>query len=155
MKAFVANICSRRSITIGWVLLFFVAPLRLAISATFDQARVSQVIRDVRLLEANAASHTAVMNDKITLQNAVQTGYESRAELTFPARNGLPADARRRQISVPSKPVAPTTKITLNSKIFKFARELNRVTSNLERLLLLRRLVSVNYFRDARGQLWR
>jgi hypothetical protein len=84
MKAFVANICSRKSITVGWVLLFFVAPLRLATSATFDQARVSQVIRDVRLLEANAASHAAVVNDKITVENAVHTGVESRAELTFP-----------------------------------------------------------------------
>src|SRR5215470_15150557 len=78
----------------------------------------------------------------------------SEVDLTM-ARNGLPADARRRQISVPSKPVPPTTKITVDSKVFKFARELHRVTSNLERFLLLRRLVSVNYFRDARGQLGR
>src|SRR5262249_24216865 len=79
---------------------------------------------------------------------------ESEVDRTM-ARNGLPADARRRQISVPSKPVAPTTKITVNSKVFKFVRELNRVTSNLQRLLLLRRLVSVNYFCNARGQLGR
>src|SRR5262249_13368782 len=86
----------------------------------------------------------------------LSVSFFSRSEVDrTTARNGLRADERRRQISVPSKPVPPTTKITVNSKVFKFARELNRVTSNLERLLLLRRLVSVNYFRDARGQLWR
>src|SRR5206468_10263612 len=48
-----------------------------------EQARVSQVIQNVRLLAAHAAPHPAVINDKVTLGMAVSTGVESRAELTF------------------------------------------------------------------------
>src|SRR4029453_687977 len=41
------------------------------------------------------------------------------------ARNGLPADARRRQISVPSKPVAPITSVIgIHSQISDFACQL-------------------------------
>ena len=65
-----------------------------------------------------------------------------------------PPRARARATSTDGQ-IPPTTKITVNSKVLKFARELNRVTSNLERLLLLRRLVSLNYSRNARGQLGR
>ena len=66
-----------------WVLLFSVSATRLATAAPLQEARVSQVIQDVRLLEAHAAPRPAAVNDKLTLERAVRTGKESRAELTF------------------------------------------------------------------------
>jgi len=52
--------------------------------ATADQhARVSQVIQDVRLMEAHGAPRPATVNDTVTQQMGVRTGVESRAELTF------------------------------------------------------------------------
>jgi hypothetical protein len=48
-----------------------------------QQARVSQVIQDVRLLEAQGAPRPAVVNAKVTQGMGVRTGVESRAELTF------------------------------------------------------------------------
>jgi hypothetical protein len=83
MKRFFAKTFAGRSITLWWIPLFFPAATSLAIAAPLQEARVSQVIQDVRLLEANAATRTAVVNDKVTLQRAVRTGKESRAELTF------------------------------------------------------------------------
>jgi FecR protein len=53
---------------------------------TADQlqhARVSQVIQDVRLMEAHGAPRPATLNDTVTQQMGVRTGVESRAELTF------------------------------------------------------------------------
>jgi hypothetical protein len=48
-----------------------------------QQARVSQVIQDVRLMEAHGAPRPATVNDTVTQQMGVRTGVESRAELTF------------------------------------------------------------------------
>ncbi|HEY2567794.1 MAG TPA: FecR family protein [Candidatus Udaeobacter sp.] len=48
-----------------------------------QQARVSQVVQDVRLLESRGAPHPASVNDKVTHGMGVRTGTESRAELTF------------------------------------------------------------------------
>jgi len=48
-----------------------------------QQARVSQVIQDVRLLETHGGPRPAVVNDTVTQQMGVRTGTESRAELTF------------------------------------------------------------------------
>jgi hypothetical protein len=65
-----------------WVLLFSFAATILATAAPLQEARVSQVIQDVRLLKAHGA-RPAVVNDKLTLERALRTGKESRAELTF------------------------------------------------------------------------
>jgi hypothetical protein len=83
MKKFFTKTLSSKLITVCWV-LFCLAATRLANAAPLHQARVSQVIQDVRLLEAHASPHPAVVNDKVTLGTAVRTGVESRAELTFP-----------------------------------------------------------------------
>lgn len=48
-----------------------------------QQARVSQVVQDVRLLEGHGAPRPAAVNDTVTQQMGVRTGVESRAELTF------------------------------------------------------------------------
>jgi hypothetical protein len=72
-----------KPMTVCGVLLILVAPTRLANAAALQEARVSQVIQDVRLLEAHTAPHAAAVNDKVTHGSAVRTGVESRAELTF------------------------------------------------------------------------
>src|SRR5438876_4625152 len=82
MKRFPPKTFTCRSITLWWISSLFVAA-PLAAAAPLQEARVSQVIQDVRLLEAHGAPRPAVVNDKITLQRAVRTGKESRAELTF------------------------------------------------------------------------
>ncbi len=47
------------------------------------EAKVTQVIQDVKLLPSNAAPHPAVVNDNVHHGTAVQTGVQSRSELTF------------------------------------------------------------------------
>jgi len=47
------------------------------------EARVTQIIRDVKLLPAESAARSAVVNDKVQEGTAVRTGDESRSELTF------------------------------------------------------------------------
>ena len=56
------------------------APLH---AARLQQAQVSQVIKDVKLLPAQAAPRPASVKDEVRNGTAVRTGIESRAELTF------------------------------------------------------------------------
>ena len=55
----------------------------LAIAATKNDARVTQVIHDVRVLASASAARPAVVNDSVREGQAVRTGGDSRAELTF------------------------------------------------------------------------
>lgn len=55
----------------------------MVFGAERKNARVTEVIRDVRLLATQAASRPAIVNDPVTEGTAVRTGTESRAELTF------------------------------------------------------------------------
>jgi hypothetical protein len=52
-------------------------------AAEQKQARVTQVVHDVRLLAAQANARPATMNDTVREGTAVRTGTDSRAELTF------------------------------------------------------------------------
>jgi hypothetical protein len=83
MKEFLTKTLSSKPITVCVVLFILIAATRLANADPLKEARVSQVIQDVRVLEAHAAPHPAAVNDKVTLGSAVRTGVESRAELTF------------------------------------------------------------------------
>src|SRR6266478_4502368 len=65
------------------VCLFFIGTGPIGTAAQVQQAHVSQVIQDVRLLEAQGAPRPATVNDTVTQQMGVRTGVESRAELTF------------------------------------------------------------------------
>jgi hypothetical protein len=65
------------------VCLFFIGRAPVGTAAQIQQARVSQVIQDVQLLEAQGAPRPAIVNDAVTQQMGVRTGVESRAELTF------------------------------------------------------------------------
>jgi hypothetical protein len=55
-----------------------------AVAGPLKEARVTQVIQDVRLLPSNAAPHPASVNDNVHGDTAVRTGVQSRSELTFP-----------------------------------------------------------------------
>ena len=74
-------------VQISWggliVLLSLFAAAPFANADQPQKARVSQVIQDVRLLEAQGAPRPATVNDTVTQQMGVRTGVESRAELTF------------------------------------------------------------------------
>src|SRR6266446_5456261 len=83
MKKFLTKTFSSKPITVCGVLFILVAPTRLANADPLQEARVSQIIQDVRLLEAHAAAHPAAVNDRVVVGSAVRTGAESRAELTF------------------------------------------------------------------------
>src|SRR5437868_1180130 len=48
-----------------------------------QEARVTQVVKDVKLLPSQAAPRPAVVSDQIKGDTAVRTGVDSRTELTF------------------------------------------------------------------------
>jgi hypothetical protein len=52
-------------------------------AAELKEAEVTQVIQDVRLLPSNASPRPAAVNDNVRQGTAVQTGVQSRSELTF------------------------------------------------------------------------
>jgi hypothetical protein len=54
-----------------------------ASAAPLEEARVTQVVRDVRVLPSDAAPRPAAVNDNVRGDTAVRTGVESRSELTF------------------------------------------------------------------------
>jgi hypothetical protein len=47
------------------------------------EARVTQIVRDVKILPADAAARAAAVNDRVADDTGVRTGGESRSELTF------------------------------------------------------------------------
>ena len=47
------------------------------------EARVTQIVRDVNILPADASARPAVVNDRVADDTGVRTGGESRSELTF------------------------------------------------------------------------
>ena len=51
--------------------------------AAGKEARVTQIIRDVKLLPSAAAARPAAVNDKVSEDTGVRTGGDSRSELTF------------------------------------------------------------------------
>ena len=52
-------------------------------AADVKEGQVTQVIQDVRLLPSNASPRPAAVNDNVRQGTAVQTGVQSRSELTF------------------------------------------------------------------------
>jgi len=68
------------------------APLAFALATWFPnevsadelrEAQVTQVIQDVKVLPSGAAPRPAAVNDDVRPGTAVQTGTQSRSELTF------------------------------------------------------------------------
>jgi len=69
-----------------------VAPIALALAswlpgggaaAELEEAQVTQVVQDVKVVPSNAAARPAAVNETVRKGNAVQTGSQSRSELTF------------------------------------------------------------------------
>src|SRR5213596_1123517 len=69
-----------------------IAPLAFALASglpnevsadELKEAKVTQVIQDVRILPSNASPRPAAVNDNVHQGSAVQTGTQSRSELTF------------------------------------------------------------------------
>ena len=52
-------------------------------AADLKEGQVTQVIQDVRILPSNASPRPAAVNDNVRQGTAVQTGVQSRSELTF------------------------------------------------------------------------
>ena len=71
------------SAALAGILFCFAITASVAMGAPLQEARVSRVIQDVRLLASNVAPRPAVVNDNVQEGTAVRTGVESRAELTF------------------------------------------------------------------------
>src|SRR5216117_521033 len=72
--------------------ILLIVPIALALAnwlpnqvaaADFGEAQVTQVVQDVKVVPAGAASRPATVNETIRQGNAVQTGVQSRSELTF------------------------------------------------------------------------
>src|SRR2546421_4501758 len=62
----------------------FVLPYPAANAAGSKQARVTQIIHEVKLVPEKAAARDAALNDKVSEDTGVRTGGDSRSELTFP-----------------------------------------------------------------------
>jgi FecR-like protein len=78
------NIESRVILTIASLVSVLAAWVPNEVSAAdLKEAQVTQVVQDVKLLPSNAAPRPAVVNDNVRQGIAVQTGVQSRSELTF------------------------------------------------------------------------
>ena len=61
-----------------------VLPYPTAIAAGSKEAKVTQIVHEVKLVPENAAAREAALNDKVSEDTGVRTGGDSRSELTFP-----------------------------------------------------------------------
>jgi hypothetical protein len=78
------NIQSRFNLAITSLAFALASGLSDQVSADeLKEAKVTQVIQDVRVLPPNASSRPAAVNDDVRHGTAVQTGVQSRSELTF------------------------------------------------------------------------
>jgi hypothetical protein len=78
------HIQSQFSLMIASLALALASGLPNEVSADeLKQAKVTQVIQDVRVLPSNASPRPAAVNDDVHQGTAVQTGVQSRSELTF------------------------------------------------------------------------
>jgi len=76
-----SNLVARQVATLAVILMAMVSP---AIStAAPDQARVTKIVREVKLLPEGAKAKPANLNDKVNSDTGVKTGDQSRSELTF------------------------------------------------------------------------
>jgi len=74
---------TRRRLSLFLLLFLALSCAHLPAVQPLNEARVSQVVRDVKLLPGQAAPRPARLSDEVRDGTAVRTGLESRAELTF------------------------------------------------------------------------
>ena len=78
------NIRPRSVLLVAPVALALVSWLPNEVAALdFSQARVTQVVQDVKVVPSGAAARPAAVNETVHKGSAVQTGTQSRSELTF------------------------------------------------------------------------
>jgi hypothetical protein len=78
------HIQSRFSLTIAALAFALASGLPKNVSADeLKEAKVTQVVQDVKVVPSGAAGRPAAMNETVRQGNAVQTGAQSRSELTF------------------------------------------------------------------------
>jgi hypothetical protein len=78
------HIQSQFILTIGALAFALASGFPNEVSADeLKEAKVTQVVQDVRVLSSNASPRPAAVNDDVRQGNAVQTGVQSRSELTF------------------------------------------------------------------------
>ena len=64
--------------------IIYLITLSLPVAAeSLRSANVTVAIKDVQVFSGSAASHTATVGEKLSLPSSIQTGRQSRAELTF------------------------------------------------------------------------
>jgi hypothetical protein len=63
--------------------LLLASHVTFAAEASKKEARVTQIIRDVKLLPSESAARPAAINDRVAEDTGVHTGGDSRSELTF------------------------------------------------------------------------
>jgi hypothetical protein len=80
----VMNIQSRLILTIATLAFALASVLPNEVSADeLKEAKVTQIIQDVRVLPSGAAPRPAALNDDVRQGTGVRTGIQSRSELTF------------------------------------------------------------------------
>ena len=78
------HIHSRHILTIAALAFALAGGLPNQVGADdLKEAKVTQIIQDVRVLASNALPRPAAVNDDVRQGTAVQTGVQSRSELTF------------------------------------------------------------------------
>jgi FecR protein len=78
------HIQSQFSLTIAALAFALASGLPKNVSADeLKEAKVTQVVQDVKVVPAGSAARPAAMNETVRRGNAVQTGTQSRSELTF------------------------------------------------------------------------
>ena len=76
----------RNRMVLSAAALAFVFASGLAKNVSADElkeAKVTQVVQDVKVVPSGAAARPVVVNETVRQGNAVQTGTQSRSELTF------------------------------------------------------------------------
>jgi len=83
MKKIFAGIPHTKFTAAALVLIWTIAMTNSAPAAQLQEARVTQVVNDVKLLLEQAAPRPAAVSDLVRHGTAVRTGTQSRSELTF------------------------------------------------------------------------
>jgi hypothetical protein len=71
------------AISASCAVLWFVLPGGSGVAAEKSDARVTQIVHDVRVLPSKASARPASLNETVIQGTGVRTGSDSRAELTF------------------------------------------------------------------------
>jgi hypothetical protein len=78
------KVCCQRALFLTiWISVATLLIAEPVAAASSSEARVTRIVRDVKLLPAKAAPEPAELNDKVSEGTGVRTGNNSRSELTF------------------------------------------------------------------------